>query len=140
MLTKSSHCHWKVRQQQLSMSYANPSFETNIHRGLRPVFWQEILLTRVYVAQSLQEHWLMLVFSNYYYRLLEVTSSPACRVYRIWEEVLQQPRCCLFVCVDEQQANCSKRYTPEFRKEQFSACSDAHIATWNLCRSWRLSG
>lgn len=33
------------------MSYANPSFETNIHRGMRPVFWQEILLTRVYVAQ-----------------------------------------------------------------------------------------
>lgn len=55
----------------------------------------------------------------------------------IWEGVLQQPHCCL---PDEQQAKCGKRYTLEFRKEHFSACSGAHIATWNLCRSWRLFG
>lgn len=65
---------------------------------------------------------------------------PTCTDYRIWEEVLQQPHCCLFVWAYEQPANCSKRYTLEFRKEQFSACSDAHIAAWNLCRSWRLFG
>lgn len=74
---------------------------------------------------------------------LQVTSSsssPPCTISWIWEEVLQQRHCCLSVCVHEQQAKCSKRYTLEFRKEQFSACSDAHVATWDLCRSWSLFG
>lgn len=33
------------------MSCANPSFETNTHRGVRPVLQQEILLTSLNVAQ-----------------------------------------------------------------------------------------
>lgn len=65
--------------------------------------------------------------------------SLVCRVYWIWEEVLQH-RCCLYIVVQEQQATRSERYTQGFRKEQFSACKDARIGTWKLCRSWRLFG
>lgn len=62
-----------------------------------------------------------------------------CTVYWIWEEVLQH-HCCLCIVVQEQQATRSERYMQGFRKEQFSACKDARIGTWKLCRNWRLFG
>lgn len=74
------------------------------------------------------------VFSMLLQALLGHFFFCVCTVYPIWEKVLQHHRC-LHIFAQEQQAACSKRSTQGFRKEQFSACEDAHIATWKLCRS-----
>lgn len=109
-------------------------------RGMRPVFQQEVLLTRLNMAQRVFNNtgW-SLCFQSIATGSFRSLLPPRAQIIGFGKRSCSSLiAACWSVLMNSRPI--VARDTLRFRKEQFSACSDAHIATWSLCRRWRLFG